>query len=129
MNTGFLLAAVLTALIGLVHSVLGERLVFSRMRQRAWVPTEGGSMLREHHVRILWASWHALSVLGWGQAALLFWLAQAAQAPLAQSAIPLVLAATCAASSCLVLIGTRGRHLGWVALLVAAALTLAGTMA
>ena len=128
MNAFFLAAAWLTFAIGLVHSVFGEWLIFRRMRQGGFIPTNGGQVLREPHVRILWASWHVLTVLGWGIAALLFWLAQAPQAQIAPSIIPQILTAALAASSALVLIGTKGKHPGWIGLLVAAALTFAGIM-
>jgi hypothetical protein len=75
MNPYLAAAAALAVLVGLVHSVLGERFVFSRMRQGELVPTNGGTVLRQPHVRILWASWHALSVLGWAIAAAILLLA------------------------------------------------------
>ncbi len=128
MNTSFLAAALLLVLIGLVHSLLGEKLIFRRMRQGGFIPTQGGSALREPHVRILWATWHVVSVLGFGMAALLAWLAQAAQAPLAQGLIAQVLAASLAASGALVLLGTKGKHPGWIGLLLAAGLVAAGMM-
>lgn len=56
MNIYFLAAAVLLILIGLVHSILGEKLIFRRMRKGGFIPTNGGPALREPHVRILWAT-------------------------------------------------------------------------
>jgi hypothetical protein len=126
MNTYFFAAGLLLILIGLVHSILGERLIFRRMREGGFIPTEGGSVLREPHVRILWATWHVVSVLGFGFAALLLWLAQPAQAQLAQAFIAPTLIAALAASSALVLIGTKGKHPGWIGLLAAAGLVWAG---
>lgn len=127
MNTFFAAAGVLAFVIGLVHSVLGERWVFRRMRAQGLVPTSGGPVLREPHVRIVWASWHIVTVLGWCLGFLLFWLAQPANAPLAQSALPEAMAVALLASSALVLVGTRGRHPGWAGLLAAGVLVLAGT--
>ena len=60
MNWYFVIAAALAFLVGLVHSVLGERLIFRRLRQDGFVPTNGGKLLGERDVRILWASWHVL---------------------------------------------------------------------
>ena len=80
MNPFFAVAAALLVIIGLVHSVLGELLVFRRMRPRGIVPADGGKLLRSAHVRILWASWHIVTVLGWSIAVLLWWLAQPANA-------------------------------------------------
>jgi hypothetical protein len=129
MNIHFLAAALLLIVIGLVHSVLGEWLIFRRMRNEGFIPTNGGELLREPHVRIIWATWHLVSVLGWGIATVLLWLAQATQAPLTQSLIPQALSATLAASSALVLIGTKGKHPGWIGLMVAAGLIWAGAAA
>ena len=57
-------AAALAFVVGLVHSLLGERLIFRRMRVGGAIPTNGGIVLREAHVRILWASWHVLTQHG-----------------------------------------------------------------
>ena len=56
-------AGVVMALTALVHSVVGEILIFRQLRSGGIVPTEGGPPLRERHVRILWASWHLVSIL------------------------------------------------------------------
>jgi hypothetical protein len=53
MNAYFVAAAVLTFAVGGAHSVLGEVLIFSRLRAGGLVPTQGGARLREGHVRIL----------------------------------------------------------------------------
>ena len=76
MNTLLATASVLLAIIGLVHTMLGEILIFRRLRKGGVVPTEAGSALRERQVRILWATWHAVSVLGWAMAAALWQLAR-----------------------------------------------------
>jgi hypothetical protein len=129
MNSYFAAAGVLTFVIGLVHSVLGERLIFRRMRINGFIPTNGGQVLREPHVRILWASWHVVTVLGWCIGVALFWLAQPSQAQFAQSTASNVIACALLGSSMLVLVGTKGRHLGWVGLLTAAILVVVGIYA
>jgi hypothetical protein len=129
MNWYFAVAGVLAFLIGLVHSVFGERLIFQRMRAEGFIPTNGGQVLREPHVRILWASWHLVTVLGWGTAVALFWLANPSNAHLAQSTVSGAVAASMLASSALVLVGTKGKHLGWVGLLAVAVLAVAGAYA
>lgn len=129
MNWYFAVAALLLIAIGLVHSVLGERLVFRRMRSTGIVPTDGGQVLREPHVRILWASWHVVTAMGWCIAAVLFWLALPAPKRPDSSVIVKAMVASLLASSGLVLVGTKGRHPGWVGLLVAALLTAIGLYA
>lgn len=126
MNTYFVAAAALAFVIGLVHSVLGERLVFRRMRLSGLVPTNGGTVLREAHVRIVWVSWHLVTLLGWCLGFVLLWLAQPSHAPLAPSEVAWAVAVALLASSALVLVGTRGRHPGWLGLLVAGVLVVAG---
>ncbi len=120
MNRLFLAAAVLAFLVGLAHSILGEVLIFRRMRQGGAIPTDGGRVIGEGHVRILWASWHVLTVLGWCLAAILFWLAQAQ--PEGSEFLSQAIAMAMLASSALVLIGTQGKHPGWAGLLGVAVL-------
>ncbi len=121
MNNYLLAAGVLTALIGLAHSILGEILIFRALRQGSWIPTLGGSALREHQVRIIWASWHVVSVLGWALAAVLLRIGGAWDAPLPQF-IRFTAISAMLVSAALVLIGTRGRHPAWVGLLIAVGL-------
>lgn len=127
MNWYFVAAAALAFVTGLAHTFFGERWVFKRMRAGAFIPTNGGQVLREPHVRILWATWHLVTVSGWLIAAILVWLALPQQAALADSFIPRAMGVSWLASSALVFIGTKGRHLGWAALLGAAILTIMGT--
>lgn len=121
-NPWFLSSGILMIIVGLVHSVLGEHLIFSRLRAGGLIPTDGGSHLRERHVRILWATWHLASVLGWAEAYILLYAANTAvPAPVIQA-----LVAAAAAGGILVLVGTRGKHPGWIALLVVALLAWYG---
>ena len=53
MNPYLLFASVLLAVAALVHSALGEVLIFRRMRTTGLVPTFGGELLRGGQVRIL----------------------------------------------------------------------------
>lgn len=129
MNSYFVAAGVLAFVIGLVHSVLGERLVFRRMRAKGFIPTNGGQVLREPHVRILWASWHVVTVLGWCIAVALLWLAHPSNAQLVQSTVSKAIVAALLGSSVLVLVGTKGRHIGWMGLLTAALLVVIGMYA
>lgn len=120
-----MLAGILAIIVGLVHSVLGEIMIFNRMRRGTLIPTDGGERLRERHVRILWASWHLVTVFGFALAALLLRLWQAPSLPVAPYLIGTISLATLAAAL-LVLIATNGRHPGWLGLLGVAALTWLG---
>jgi hypothetical protein len=127
-NVHLVAAAWLAILVGLAHSLLGERLIFSRLRQRReFVPTDGGTVLREPHVRILWASWHALTVLGWAMAGAMLLMASEPALTTLQIAVLRIMALAMLAAAALVVIGTRARHPGWIGLLLVAALTCLGT--
>ena len=130
MNWYFASAGALMIVIGAIHSFLGERLIFRRMRAvGVMIPTNGGQLLREPHVRILWASWDLATVMGVGLAFVLFWLAQPSTKNLNQSWPAMAIAGSIIASASVVLIGTKGRHPGWAGLLAAAVLTVIGMVA
>ena len=121
MNTYFVAAAATAFGVGLVHSVLGEKLIFQRLRRGGGlVPTHGGNVLGEGHVRIIWASWHLVTVFGWCMAAVLLRLAlpAAPEGPTGFDVHAIALAAFTGAA--LVFVGTRARHPGWIGLLAIA---------
>ncbi len=121
MNNYLLAAGALTALIGLAHTVIGEIMIFRALRQGTLIPTLGGSALREHQVRIIWASWHMVTVLGWALAAMLLRLGGLWAMPWPEFISQVTLFALLV-SAALVLIGTRGKHPGWIGLLIVAGL-------
>ena len=120
MQTVLVAAAILTFLIGVAHSALGEAMIFSKMRQGALVPTHGRPVLRAGHVRILWASWHVLTLFGWAMAAMLLRLSSA-ETPHADVFLDCI-ATAMLAGAMLVLFATRGRHPGWLGLSLVAML-------
>lgn len=127
MNTCFIAAGTLAFIVGLVHSMLGEIMIFRRMRKPGRViPTDGGAILLGSNVRILWASWHVLTVFGWGMAAILVWLAQPAARGVVDGFLEHAIAVSMLAGSVLVLIATKERHPGWVGLLGVAMLVWLG---
>ena len=121
METMYLIAGVLAAVTGVVHSVLGERLIFRHLREGTLVPTKTATPLRERQIRILWATWHLGSVFGWGFAGALIGLGLGTGDPLRLLVVGAVFAYF--GGAVLVLVGTKGRHPGWVALLLVALLT------
>lgn len=129
MNWYLIAAGTLALIVGAVHSVLGERLIFKRLRKGSVVPTEGGSALRESQLRILWATWHVATAMGCGLAAVLIWLARPTPEPWLQRPALLAVAMAMLLSAVLVLVGTRGRHPGWAGLLGVALLTSLGAYA
>jgi hypothetical protein len=126
MNKYLAAAGGLAFLVGCVHSILGERMIFRRMRTGSVIPTNGGKVIGEGHVRIIWASWHVLTVLGWLLAAALVWLATLPVQLQNQTTLLSAIATAMLVSSALVLVATKARHPGWAGLLGVAALTWLG---
>ncbi|MBW8845157.1 MAG: hypothetical protein JF607_09315 [Burkholderiales bacterium] len=124
MNPWLVAAAASVFLIGLVHSWLGERLVFKHLRRAGLVPDGGEPALRPYQTRILWASWHVVTALAWALAWVLLCLAQPAARAASAGTVEPIIATALAVSGGLVLLSNRGRHPAWIALLAAAALVL-----
>jgi len=127
MNWYFLTASVLAFIVGLIHSILGEVLIFRKMRRDGgFIPTDGGNILRESNVRILWASWHVLTVFGWGMTLLLAWLAQQSLGNGTFRLLENTVAVSMLVGAVLILIGTKAKLPGWVGLLGVAILVWFG---
>jgi hypothetical protein len=119
-ETWLLVGGLVAVVVALVHSVLGEVLIFRRMRKGTVVPTMGQPILRERHVRILWATWHIVSVFGLAIAGGLVFMSIYPAIDL-QGLFLRSVAISMGASSAFVLFATKGMHPGWVGLLVVAA--------
>ena len=126
MNTYLAGAGALAFFVGLAHSMLGEILIFRRMRIDGVIPTNGGKVIGERHVRILWASWHVLTVFGWQIAFTLIWLSASSVQTKSETALLTTIEIALLAGSLLVLVGTKARHPGWAGLLGVALLTWLG---
>lgn len=126
MNQYFVAAAAFAFVVGLAHSVLGEILIFRRLRLGGLVPTNGGNVLHERHVRIIWATWHIVTVFGWCLGAVLLRLALPADQTSSDVFIEQAIVLAALAASALVLFGTRAKHPGWIGLLAIAVCTWLG---
>ena len=73
-------------------------------------------MLRERHVRILWASWHIVTVFGWAFAAVILRLAFPTVNDSFQTFVQNTTIAAMLMSALLVLFATKGMHPGWLGL-------------
>jgi hypothetical protein len=91
-------------------------LIFQHLRESTLIPSLPAPPLKVRNVRILWATWHITSVLGWAFAGLLWQLANNPSGELSASVVLGTAAAAFLASAVLVFVGTRARHPGWVAL-------------
>lgn len=121
MNKYILTAAILCFLLGLVHSFLGEYLIFKHKRNKgALVPAKKSEGLREKHLRIIWATWHLATLFGWCIGLILLKIA-VTESALDSDLVKMIIQPICAtmfAGSLLVLIGTKGKHPGWIVLLI-----------
>jgi len=111
------LAAVLIVLLGIAHSMLGERYILTPLFRRDLPKLFGGQEFTRNTLRF---AWHLTTVLAFGLGVILW------QLPSTPS--PMSLARTLGwclvASGLLPLVFTRGRHLAWVVLLAAGGLCL-----
>ena len=128
MQTMLIAAGVIALITGIVHSALGEMLIFRQLRRGGLVPTMSTPPLRERNIRIIWATWHLASVFGWAFAGILLRLAIAPNDSPDTVVVSAIVFANLA-GSLLVLFGTKGRHPGWIALLLVAVLTWFGASA
>lgn len=117
-------AAVLVFILGLAHSVLGERFILVRLFRRDDLPKLFGSA--EFTTRTLRFAWHITTIAWWGIAVLLW---RAASGDLSRESVLTVLGYTMILSGVLPLVITRGQHLSWVVLFLAGGLMLWSTAA
>ena len=123
MNVLLLVAGLLSALIGIAHSFLGERLVLGPLFRRGDLPRLLGSTTFARQT--LRFTWHLTTVLLLGIGAVVMALSLSPLGP--QSAWMLqVLAVTFAMCSLLSLIGARAKHFSWWVFLVIAVLLWLG---
>lgn len=119
MNIVLLVAGLLSALIGIAHSVLGEKLVLRPLFARGDVPKLLGSTVFAH--RTLRFTWHLTTVLLLGIGAVVVDLSLAVPNSTSTCIIQ-VLAATFGVCSLLSLTGARGKHFSWWVFLIIAML-------
>jgi len=117
-------AATLMILLGLAHSVLGERYLLIRLFRRPDLPKLfGGTAFTTRTLRF---AWHLTTVIAWGLAAVVLQIGSLPDAD--GRRIALILAVTLLISGLLPLIVTRGRHLSWLVLFATGGLLLAWSM-
>lgn len=114
------LAAVLAFLLGLAHSLLGERYILVRLFRRDNLPKLFGDT--QFTTQTLRFAWHITTILWWGFAVML-WQVSAGQI---STAVTLnIIGYTSIAGGLLPLVITRGRHLSWLVLFIIGGIALA----
>ncbi len=131
MNQYLWVAGLLCFILGLVHSILGEVLIFRNLRKsKKIIPTITKSKLKERHLRIILATWHLTSLFGWCIGAILLEVVNKYNIQ-TNELLQFILTSTTITmfcSSLLVFIATKGKHLGWAILLIIGILTLLETL-
>jgi hypothetical protein len=112
------LAAVLVVLLGIAHSVLGERYILTRLFRRELPVLFGGTEFTRNTLRF---AWHLTTGLAFALGAILWLLADSPTPQL----LARVLGCFLVASGVLPLVFTSGRHLSWVILFAVGALCIA----
>jgi hypothetical protein len=114
------IAAILTLLIGVAHSWLGEVRLIGPI-----LSAEGRHGVLAHRFarQVLRFAWHITSLAWWGFAAIIGFLAQS---PLDGSGrlILAITAVTFAVTGLITLVASRGRHLAWLVFFTIAGLAI-----
>lgn len=125
MNTYLVVSGVLTAVLAIAHSIVGELRILIPLEKVADLPAVGGSVRQTR--RTLRFAWHVTSVFGLGFAAILLRYAQFGEFDTEQVRLLRILSATFAASFLVAIVGSRGKHPAWIVFLIVAGLTWAST--
>ena len=102
-------AAFFAFAIGVIHSVLGERYILTRLFRRDDLPKLFGGT--EFTTQTLRFAWHITTIAWWGFSAILVLLARDA---FSFSNLSMVIAITFLVSGSVALLASRGRHLSWI---------------
>ena len=106
------IAAFLAFVVGIAHSVLGERYILVRLFRRTELPKLFGSTL--FTMRVLRFAWHLTTIAWWGFAVILVLLARRSVSP---HNLYIVLAVTFLITGAITFAISRGKHLAWPAFL------------
>lgn len=113
------IAAILTFVIGIVHSWLGEvRLIGPLVSPKQRTGMLASSSFARQVLRF---AWHLTTLAWWGFAAILAWLALSPLQDQSRTVL-LVIGLTFLITSMVTLITSRGRHLAWPVFLTIAGL-------
>ena len=116
METLLYLAAFMTFLVGITHSVLGEKYILIRLFKRGNLPKLfGGTEFTQLTLRF---AWHITTIAWWGFAAILIMLAEKSST---YQNLAMVIAITFLVSSVVTIIMSKGQHYaGFVFLFIGA---------
>jgi hypothetical protein len=121
MNLALFFAGLLALLLGLGHSLIGERMIFKGLQERI-ARSEGRPVLSDQQLRVLRGTWHLVTIFGFALGALLI---GSAIRDLVLDPV-MVIGITMAFSGIYWVIATRGRHPAFVVLFAIAGLCFWG---
>jgi len=121
MNTLLLTSGFLALLLGIVHSVLGEKLIFKRLRTIDLTLSSGDQAISPRHLNTLWSTWHLVTLFGFGLGATLLVLSSIPSDPI--DLVSKAISITFLVSTVFWVVGTKGKHPAWLIFLVIAVLS------
>ena len=108
MNIAIYIAVFLIFIIGLAHSILGERYILRRLFRLTNLPKLFGGT--EFTSRTLRFAWHITTIAWWGFAVILFWLANGS---ISAQGVALAIGVTFLVTGLITLVISRAQHLAW----------------
>src|SRR5471030_961003 len=124
MQSLYFVAAGLCFILGLGHSVVGERYILIRLCRRTDLPKLFGSA--ELTARTLRFAWHLCTVAWWGAGAIFCYMARDRLSP---TTVAGVLAGVFLISAVVTFVVSRGRHFAWLFFLAIGVIALYGSKA
>ena len=124
MNLYLFFSGLLTVILALIHSIVGEILIINPLQKVEGLPAMFGSVgLTKQTLRL---AWHITTLLAFGLAAVLFYYSQFSAFDSSQIFVLKSISITYFASFFVALVGSRGKHIAWFVFLLAAILTWMG---
>jgi len=124
MQSLYFFAASLCFILGLGHSIVGERYILIPLLRHTDLPKMLGGT--EFTARTLRFSWHLTSVAWWGSGALFCYMALGRISP---ATVAGILAGVFLISATVTFVASRGRHLAWLLFLAVGIIALYGARA
>ena len=116
MNVYLILSGVLTTLMVIAHSVLGEKLIMIPLQKTEGLPRVRGS---SRNVKMtLRFAWHITTVMGIGIACIFFYYSKFTEFTSDQIFVLRILSVTFFVSFIVSIGGARARHPSWIVMLV-----------
>jgi hypothetical protein len=124
MQSLYFVAASLCLILGLGHSVVGERYILIRLCRRTDLPKLFGSAVLT--ARTLRFAWHLCTVAWWGAGVIFCYMARDRLSP---TTVAGVLAGVFLVSAVVTFVVSRGRHFAWLFFFAIGLIALYGSQA